>query len=381
MPKCSKCKKTKDDIDFLSRRIWKTCNKCREKTPNPVRRGVTPLSSHKLSKEWNPRNICLLSKYSQGSSKKVWWICLKDHEWEAIIKNRTKLGSGCPYCSGRKAGYGHSLADKDRGDVCKEWNYSKNSKKPKDYTPTSQKKIWWICAKGHDYEAKICHRTNGSTCPYCAKRKVGHGNSLKDNDRGDICKEWNHKRNSKGPEQYLPTSSKKVWWVCSKSHEWESIISNRTNGSNCPTCRESKGEKYISEYLETKGIIFERQKTFKSLRRYRYDFFIPALSLIVEYDGQQHFDPENYFNKKGSLEKTKARDNTKIVFAAENGHSIFRISSCMFKHLDEIIDRFLEYFSKNVVTAPLFVYTHHLENSKAKEIYREQRTLFFDTLT
>ena len=36
------------------------------------------------------------------SDKKVWWKCRKfGHEWEAVIKSRTK-GSGCPICSGNQ---------------------------------------------------------------------------------------------------------------------------------------------------------------------------------------------------------------------------------------------------------------------------------------
>ena len=37
-----------------------------------------------------------------GSGKKVWWKCLKGHEWETSISNRDIHKSGCPYCSGKK---------------------------------------------------------------------------------------------------------------------------------------------------------------------------------------------------------------------------------------------------------------------------------------
>jgi len=41
------------------------------------------------------------SHIAYQSNKKVWWKCLKWHEWQASIANRNK-GHGCPYCSGRK---------------------------------------------------------------------------------------------------------------------------------------------------------------------------------------------------------------------------------------------------------------------------------------
>ena len=37
-----------------------------------------------------------------NSHKKVWWKCSKGHEWQAVVASRNR-GSGCPYCSGRKA--------------------------------------------------------------------------------------------------------------------------------------------------------------------------------------------------------------------------------------------------------------------------------------
>jgi len=48
--------------------------------------------------------------YTYGSKEKVWWKCSKnpDHEWEAQITNRTRLGRGCPDC----ANYGYWLGSK-----------------------------------------------------------------------------------------------------------------------------------------------------------------------------------------------------------------------------------------------------------------------------
>lgn len=59
--------------------------------------------SDNLFREWHPtKNGELTPKdVTCGSNKKVWWMCEKGHEWEAIIVNRTK-GRGCPYCSDKK---------------------------------------------------------------------------------------------------------------------------------------------------------------------------------------------------------------------------------------------------------------------------------------
>jgi hypothetical protein len=56
-----------------------------------------------VAKEWHPtRNDNLLPAHvSRASGRKVWWKCSNnsDHEWEATVKNRTILLSGCPFCA------------------------------------------------------------------------------------------------------------------------------------------------------------------------------------------------------------------------------------------------------------------------------------------
>ncbi len=37
--------------------------------------------------------------FLDGSHVKVWWKCSKGHEWEVVIKERTKInGNHCPIC-------------------------------------------------------------------------------------------------------------------------------------------------------------------------------------------------------------------------------------------------------------------------------------------
>lgn len=52
-----------------------------------------------------------------------------------------------------------------------------------------------------------------------------------------VAKEWDYKKNKTKPEEYLPVSTKKVWWICTKNHSWERPIKYRTSsGNNCPYC-------------------------------------------------------------------------------------------------------------------------------------------------
>lgn len=56
-----------------------------------------------ITKEWHPTKNAPLTpeKIKKASGKKVWWQCSVNpsHEWLAMVKNRTILGSGCPHCA------------------------------------------------------------------------------------------------------------------------------------------------------------------------------------------------------------------------------------------------------------------------------------------
>ena len=122
-------------------------------------------------------------------------------------------------------------------DVAAEWNYDKNEKGPDSYTAKTTTKVWWICSYGHEWEARIDHRTNGSGCPCCSGRVACKENNLSISSP-ELASEWNYERNSKGPEHYKIASNVKVWWKCKKGHEWKAAINNRSGiyNNGCPYC-------------------------------------------------------------------------------------------------------------------------------------------------
>ncbi|NMM53420.1 zinc-ribbon domain-containing protein [Paenibacillus aquistagni] len=133
-----------------------------------------------------------------------------------------------------------SLADVDL-DFVREWHTEFNSiLKPCDFKPQSNKKVWWKCRNGHSWQARIQRRLFGDGCPYCSGKKVSIDNCLV-TVNCKLSNQWNSVRN-KGisPFDVTAGSTKKVWWICEKGHEWEARIDHRSNGSGCPMCRKGK---------------------------------------------------------------------------------------------------------------------------------------------
>jgi hypothetical protein len=199
------------------------------------------LMNPELAKQWHPSKNGELTPtvVTPNSGKKVWWTCSKGHEWETQINNRNR-GSGCPECSGQKAGKDNNLAVKNPG-LAKQWHSSKNGElNPSDVRPNSAKKVWWTCTKGHKWEATIAHRNNGRGCPECIGRKVGQDNNLAVK-YPELAKQWHPTKNGYlKPSLFSSGSGERVWWLCTNGHEWPAQISNRNRGSGCPYCSAEK---------------------------------------------------------------------------------------------------------------------------------------------
>ena len=125
-----------------------------------------------IAKEWHPnKNDELVPRnVTYGSDKKVWWLCVKGHNYQAVVKNRTIKKSECPFCTGKNPSEENNF-QKLFPEIAKEWHPKKNKElNSRNFTHGSKKKVWWLCPKGHSYEATINSRTNqsGKTgCPHC----------------------------------------------------------------------------------------------------------------------------------------------------------------------------------------------------------------------
>ena len=201
-----------------------------------------------LVEQWNfEKNGDLLpSMVACGSTKKVWWKCSKGHEWKTSIYVRAKKGLGCPYCSNQKVLKGYNDLATLKPELVKEWDYDKNNKLgiyPDEVTCGSGKKVWWKCNKGHEWQTVINKRSiRKYGCPYCSNQRVLSGYNDLATINPKLAQQWDYEKN----RNLLPTmvahhSNVRVWWKCSKGHEWQASISSRAVGdSGCPICVNQK---------------------------------------------------------------------------------------------------------------------------------------------
>ena len=205
----------------------------------------------KLAKEWHPKKNGYLTPkdVTPGSSKKVYWFCDKGHEWAASV-NQRNAGSRCPFCHSKALCDDNCLQTLNR-DLAKQWHPTKNgSLSPRDVMPNANKKVWWICERNHEWEATISSRNNGAGCPYCA-RYADHGDNLSIKNP-ELSKQWHPTKNGNlTPMDVTLNSSRKVWWICEKNHEWDAVVNARAMGNGCPYCAGRDGRRNLKLITES----------------------------------------------------------------------------------------------------------------------------------
>ena len=205
-----------------------------------MRRKTLAEEHPELVPQWGTSNELSPSDVSSGSHKKVWWTCEKGHSWEATIKNRALLGSGCPYCEHRAVLKGFNDLQTVNPNVARTWS-PKNTLKPSDVSPSSNTEVLWICENGHEWSARVADRNEGHGCPYCAGHRVWKGFNDLSTTHPAVASEWHPTKNRrKSPDSVYKYSTKKVWWKCSRcGHEWYATVRSRAfNEIGCPACRE-----------------------------------------------------------------------------------------------------------------------------------------------
>ena len=137
------------------------------------------------------------------------------------------------------------------------------------------------------------------------------------------------KYNYKFVQEDFKTIKTKVRIICKKHGEFTQSIYSHSNGSGCPICKSSKGELKIINILEKFKISYFRQKKFedcKSINKLSFDFYLPKLNLLIEFDGIQHFKPVKLFGGEKEFEKTKIKDKIKTDYCINNNIELIRIS-------------------------------------------------------
>jgi Probable Zinc-ribbon domain len=193
-----------------------------------------------------------------GCDKKLEWVCDRSdcetkHTWPACINKRTK-GQGCPFCSGHKTCFCHSISATHpqlSTQLCDRLNGTWNATNLS--ASSSREDIYWQCDQQdceteHIWPSTVSNRThNNQGCPFCSRprKKICFCQSLS-GVYPEIAATLHPTRNGDLDASTIsPGCTKVLWWIkkcdyCEEMLEWDVAPYNRikcNGGSALCKCR------------------------------------------------------------------------------------------------------------------------------------------------
>lgn len=261
-----------------------------------------------------------LTQY-KGRSIKVAIICKKcRHTFTAFPKYFGNRGKRCPECIRQEGELQYikevSKIHKDLYEYCEVY-YVNNKTKIQVYCKSCEK-FFNIRPDAHK---------RGQGCPKCGIAKMSKGKVLSHDEYMKKIK-YVHNNSYTYENAIYSGMRNNIQIECPKHGTFIQTAQNHLNGTGCPMCRESKGEREISKFLDNHRIEYVREKIYDDCRRARplpFDFYLPEYDVIIEYDGIQHFIPIEYFGGEQSLTYIQENDLIKSEYCERNNITLMRI--------------------------------------------------------
>lgn len=215
-----------------------------------------------------------------------------------------------------------------RGIECKECSFKTRTKTTHYFIEKARK----LYGDRYDYSETIYTRTQGKVKIRCHKHGVFEQRASS-HLQGNGCLQCHNESKSNTEEHFITdakrvhgdiydysqvryiTSKIKVEIHC-KSHGafWVKPNAHVSSRAGCPRCKDSKGERFISNELNKMGIPFIREYRIEGTM-FRFDFYLPEQNILIEFHGIQHFEPVERFGGVTELIATKERDIAKMNLA------------------------------------------------------------------
>lgn len=172
------------------------------------------------------------------------------------------------------------------------------------------------CPIHGDVEVYPGNFLNGRGCPKCGQLLKGQYKKLNTETFIEKANIIHNNRYNYNKTNYK-LSHEKVIIICPIHGEFTQTPNHHLNGEGCPICSQSKGERLVESILLKYNIPFEREITYKvndivkNKKEFRIDFVIKLNNRIyfIEYNGKQHYEPNDFFGGQKEFELQQKRDN------------------------------------------------------------------------
>lgn len=281
----------------------------------------------KIMNDINP-NIELLSDY-KGAKKGIKCRCsVCGYEWNGIPNNLLN-GLGCKQCGlislSKNKTKTHDIFEKEvdkkfHGKIVLLSKYTGSHNKVRCKC-TVDNTVWETSATGL--------LTNKVACPTC-KGRLTRNRCVKTNEQ--FIKELKFINPNIEPLEAYRDDHTKIKCKCNvHNYTWyvapNKILHRRTG---CPKCVSYQNEKLLDHILQKWGVKYTIQKRFKDCKDKNtlpFDRYIDDFNVLVEYDGEAHFQPIPRGSSDGTetFNITKKHDKIKTQYCKDNNIPLIRI--------------------------------------------------------
>ena len=243
------------------------------------------------------------------------------------------------------------------------WNWEKNNENginPYEITKCSGKKVWLYCQEKdyhndyNGYEIKCYNFYNNRRCPYCSGKKLHWKDSLAYKYPCIAKMIAEDKRNNIKYEdlyKYSCNTKDKFYIICDKcytaSKNKKSIVNMVFQGVSCEHCSDgvSIPEKFMSNILKQLNISYKYQlnkSDFEWCNYFKYDFYLPKYSIIIEINGLQHYEIKH---KGRTLEEEQMNDLLKYE-CAKSYVDKYIVIDCRYSELEWMKENIIKELNK-----------------------------------
>ena len=252
-------------------------------------------------------------------------------------------GKGCPKCANERKSKKSTSTTEQFIKKAKKIHGERYSYDKTNYV-NSKTKVVIICQKHGEFLQSPSDHLKGKGCKKCGIEKTHAYSKLS-------FKDFNERMKILYKDKYICLEkdyqcySKPVRIYCKKCNTFFiKRVSKFLKGQGCPYCskRVSKGEETIMSWLKQNRIYFNYQKTFsgcKDKQLLRFDFYIPKYNVCIEYQGRQHFEIVEKFDKDECFIQRQKRDELKRMFCKNNDIHLLEIT-----YKENILNRLKEFF-------------------------------------
>lgn len=192
-----------------------------------------------LAEFWDP-GVEQKQPYQVSAGNSAAKLHLKCTVGHRFVRSPAKLVSRpfCPYCEGRTVAEGENDFMTTHSEAASWWHPFKNGVlEPSDVKAGSEKRVWWICPDGHEFEQKIDYRSKLKIqrCPVDTGHVLLSGVNDLATKHPELLTDWDYERNDVDPSQVVP-GVRKRWWTCCQGHSQHSQVRNRVRSGGCSVC-------------------------------------------------------------------------------------------------------------------------------------------------